>query len=47
MGIKFDKYTLSVEQNNYTSKTINAYIFYDLGDWPRNPTNKFKFIWRN
>ena len=25
------------------SKIVNAYIAYDLGAWPRNPTNNFKF----
>ena len=40
--IKFDKYPLVAEQNNYLSKIVNVYIVYDLGDWPRNPTNNFK-----
>ena len=26
MGIKFDKDTLAVEQNNYVSKIVNVYI---------------------
>ena len=42
MGIKFDKYLLAVEQNNYASKIVNVYIVYDLDAWPRNPTNNFK-----
>ena len=25
------------------SKIVNVYIAYDLGTWPRNPTNNFKF----
>ena len=25
------------------TKTINVYTVYDLYDWPRNPTNNFKF----
>ena len=42
-GIKFDKDTLAVEQNNYLSKTVNVYIAYNLDAWPRNPINNFKF----
>ena len=42
-GIKFAKGPLAVEQNNYLTKTVNAYIVYDLDVWPRNPTNNFKF----
>ena len=30
MGIKFDKDPLAVEQNNYATKIVNAYINYDL-----------------
>ena len=44
MGIKFDKDSLAVEQNNYLSKIVNLYIVYDLDAWPRNLTNNFKFI---
>ena len=36
MGIKFDKYPLAVEQNNYEIKIVNAYIVYDLDNWPKN-----------
>ena len=43
MGIKFDKDPLLVEQNNYASKIINIYIFYELDAFPRNRTNNFKF----
>ena len=43
MGIKFDKGLLAVEQNNYPTKILNAYIVYDLDAWPRNPTNSIKF----
>ena len=32
MGIKFDKDSVAVEQNNYTTKPVNAYIFYE---WPK------------
>ena len=39
MGIKFDKDSLAVEQNNYAAKTENVYIVYDLDFWPRNPSN--------
>ena len=43
MGIKFDKDSLAVEQNNYLTKIVNVYIVYDLDPWPRNPTKNFKF----
>ena len=42
-GIKFDKYLLAVEQNNYLTKIVNVYIVYDLAAWPRNLSNNFKF----
>ena len=29
MGIKFDGKPLVVEQNNYTTKIVNAYIIYE------------------
>ena len=32
-----------MEQNNYLTKILNAYIVYDLDAWPGNPTNNFKF----
>ena len=25
------------------SKILNVYVVYDLDNWPRNPTNNFKF----
>ena len=43
IGIKFAKYLLAVEQDNYLTKIINVYIIYNLGAWPRNFTNNFKF----
>ena len=43
IGIKFDKYPLAVEQNNYLTKILNNYIAYDLDAWLRNTTNNFKF----
>ena len=30
IGIKFDKYPLAIEQNNYLTKIVNVYIVYDL-----------------
>ena len=39
IGIKFDKVSLAVEQNNYLAKTVNVYIVFDLDAWTRNPTN--------
>ena len=41
--LEFDKDLLAVEQNNYLSKIVTVYIFYDLDMWPRNPINNFKF----
>ena len=43
MGVKFDKDCLAVVQNNYTTKIVNVYKFYDLDAWARNPSNNFKF----
>ena len=40
MEIKFDKDPL--EQKNYLTKVVNAYIVYDLDAWPRNAANNFK-----
>ena len=42
MGIKFDKDPLAVEQNNYLTIIVNVYVF-ALDDWPKNPTNNFRF----
>ena len=39
--IKFDNSVLVVEENNYVSKIVKAYIIYDLDDWPKIPLNKF------
>ena len=36
MRITFDKDPLTVEQNNYATKIVNAYIVYDLDAWPNN-----------
>ena len=41
MRIKFNKELSAVEQNNYTTKIVNVYIFYDLDAWRKNPTNNF------
>ena len=43
IGIIFDKDPLAVEQDNYLTKVVNAYIIYDWDAWPRNPTKNFKF----
>ena len=43
MGIKFDKYPLAVEQNNYLNKIVNVYFVYDLDAWLKNPTINSKF----
>ena len=42
MGIKFEKDTLAVEQNNYLTEMVNVYTAYDLDGWPRNSTNNLK-----
>ena len=39
VGIRFDKDLLPVDQNNYTTKIVNAYNFYELNSWPRNTVN--------
>ena len=44
MGIKFYKYLLAVEQNNYLTKVVNSYIVYDLDTLPVNPTKNLKLI---
>ena len=33
-GVQFHDTPLVVEQNNYTTKTVNALIVYDLDNWP-------------
>ena len=33
IGIKLEKDTLHVKQNNYLSKIMNVYILYDLDVW--------------
>ena len=43
IGIKFEKDSLTVEQNNYSTKIVNVFIVYDLGSCSKNPTNNFKF----
>ena len=43
MTIKLDKNPLPVEQNSYSSKTLNVYITYNLDAWPINTNNNFKF----
>ena len=43
MWIKFDKDPFAVEQSNFLTKIVNVYIVYDLGAWPGNLTNNFKF----
>ena len=41
MAIKFEKDPLVVEQNNYATKIVNAYIVYKLDGWPKNPLESF------
>ena len=42
MEIKFDKDPLVVEQNNYTTKTVNAYVIHELDTWPKILLYNFK-----
>ena len=32
---------LVIEQNNYATKIVNVYIFYDLDNWPKNLRRNF------
>ena len=41
MNKKFNKNPLLVEQNNYATKVVNAYIIYDLDNRPYNPHKYF------
>ena len=43
MAIKFDNDPLDAVQNNYLTNVANTYIVYDLGVWPVNTINNFKF----
>lgn len=47
MGIQFNKTPLAVDQKNYATRNVNAYIIYDLDNWPRNSFNNFtfNFVW--
>ena len=40
--MQFDNHILNVEQNNYTTKIVYAYIVYDLDTWSKLPLNKLK-----
>ena len=42
IGIQFDNSALVVGQNNYATKTVNAYIVYDLHNWSKIPLNNLK-----
>ena len=41
MGIQCNNIPLLVEQNNYTTKTVSAYIVYDLDNRPKIPLSNF------
>ena len=41
IGIQFNSTLLVVEQNNYTTKIVNAYIVYDLDSRPKITVNNF------
>ena len=40
-GIQFNKTPLVVEQNSYATKTLNAYIVYDLDNWRKSALKNF------
>ena len=35
IGLQFNNSVLVVEQNNYATKIVNAYIVYEFGSWQR------------
>ena len=39
--IQFNNIPLFIEQNNYTSKTVNVYIVYDFDNWQKHPLRNF------
>ena len=39
--IQFSNTPLVVEQKDYVTKTVNAYIIYNLNNWPKIPLNNF------
>ena len=39
--MQFNNTPLVVAQNNYITKTVNAYIVYDLDNWTKNPLRNF------
>ena len=41
MEIQFNNTPLIVEQTNYATKIRNAYMIYDLYNWPRIPLRNF------
>ena len=41
MTTKFGGNPLVVERKSYTTKLVNAYIFYELNSWPKIPLNIF------
>ena len=43
MRTHFSEDPLALEQNNYTTKIVNAYILYGLKNRPNNPLRYFTF----
>ena len=41
ISVNLNKSPLVVEKNNYSTKIVNAYIVYDLDDWPKGPLRNF------
>ena len=40
--MQFNNAPLVVEQNNYAGNIVNAYIVYDLDNWPKIMLRNFK-----
>ena len=41
IGLQLNNTPLVVEQSNYETKNLNAYIVYNLDNWPKNPLRNF------
>ena len=41
IGIQLKKTPLVVERNNYATKTVKAYIVYDVDNWPKCSLRNF------
>ena len=41
ISVNLNKSPLVVQKNNYSTKIVNAYIVYDLDNWPKVPLRNF------